>query len=833
MKTKKAVILLSLFAVSLSLFLYQVVLTRIYSAVLLHHYVFLTTSFAVLGLGIGSVLAYFDKKTVEPTRLTPDLVKYGYTETDLDRAIVRACARSFLLSLGFIIVFILIYVQPFIDSLFVYTALGIIPFIIAGYLYALLFKSFALISGKLYFFDLIGAGLASIAIIPLLDNLGMFRTVALICLLPLFAAVILYLAGKDAIILAYTSKSPTNYRKSAVNSARPSKHHKRGLRAAKCVMCALGITAVFLLAGLFLPRYTVNSIEANFYALLNNDGKTHGHMRQTGLNPEIVFSRWDSFARTDLIRSELLPQVKFLTIDGAANAPMYAFDGNIESLHVFDLNTGFIPFVIGENQRSLIIGAGGGRGILYALYAGSTEITAVEINAASIEAARAFGDFNGHIFDRPEVFTHIGDGRNYVRTTANLYDVIFLQLVVTSTAQGAGFALSENFIHTVEAARDYLDALNPGGRVVFVTHDQVSLDRLITTAIAALVSRGVALEDTPDHIAVFYHLDGVDTGALRMIAPVLIVKNEPFTQAESAALMSEISRIESLPLYVPYFHVHGSLRRLGLGELSVEELIDTSHMRAAPVSDNSPYFFNFERAVPSVLILLLIFGFISSLLLFIPCIRKKQNVKPSVYFGLLGLGFMLIQIPLTQIFILYLGHPTPAFSFTLAAMLIGCGIGGYFSGRVQHRERQLLSVGYLEKDSSLPDAVHPGKQFRRPLIKIYFPPLLAAAVVVIMLSSVESILQMTSGFSFAGKVIIVSIISAVPGFFMGMPFPRGLSLLGESGRKDIIPIMWGINGTMAVAGSALSIILSMTFGFTAAFVCGAAVYVIIAFLKEI
>ncbi|HBR35300.1 MAG TPA: hypothetical protein DD734_11750, partial [Firmicutes bacterium] len=39
--------LVSVFLISISLFVYQVVLTRLYSAVLSYHYVFLTTSFAI------------------------------------------------------------------------------------------------------------------------------------------------------------------------------------------------------------------------------------------------------------------------------------------------------------------------------------------------------------------------------------------------------------------------------------------------------------------------------------------------------------------------------------------------------------------------------------------------------------------------------------------------------------------------------------------------------------------------------------------------------------------------------------------------------------------
>ena len=749
------IILISMLIISVSLFTYQVTLTRLYSAILFYHYVFLVTSFAILGVGIGSVLAYKDKRQKNIL--------------DSEKVMTKLKIGSLILSCGFILVFVLIYVQPFIDSLIVYIVLGIVPFVISGYLYAIMFRAWATVSGKLYFADLIGAGLGSIIIVLLLDNIGMLRTVVLICILPLIVMIIV-----------------------------PSLNKK--LNIAGCLL------ATALALCLFLPTTAIHRIETNFYALLNNSGKTYGDMQRAGLAPEIVFSRWDSFARTDLIRLGAIHEVKILTIDGAANAPMYVFDGNIESLYVFKENTGYIPFIIGENESSLIIGAGGGRGILYALAAGSTNIAAVEINPASVEAARAFGDFNGHIFDRPEVRTYIQDGRNFVRTTDEGFDIIFLSLVVTNTAHGVGFALSENYIHTVEAMEDYLDALNYNGRIAFVAHDQSTLVRLTSTAIQALLNRGVPLENTPSHLALFYYVADAGGGAAQMIAPVIIVKNEPFNVDTSTILLEEIFNIGASPAYVPHVHEVGIVAQVQRGQLSFEQFVDSFGMRADPVTDNSPYFFNFNRGVPSVLLQILAFSLIGSVSLIIAFAKKKGSLKPSIYFGLLGMGFMMVQIPFIQMFILYLGHPTLAFSYVLAAMLIGCGIGGFLS---QH------------------------KLFKKTVGRIYIAPILAAMVIFVLLLSLSFIFQMTSGLDSALKVIIAAVIVVIPGIFMGMPFPRGMTLLGASERSDIIPVMWGINGTLSVVGSVLSIILSMSFGFDIALLAGVMIYVGIGFFKEI
>jgi len=754
------IILLSIFVISLSLFTYQVALTRIYSAILSYHYVFLTTSFAILGVGLGSILAYHDR-----ARLNRIL---GADPVQPHKVVVQVNKWVFALACGFVCVFVLIYIQPFIDSLIIYSILGLIPFIISGYLFSMLFKLWPWVSGKMYFSDLLGAGAGSIAIVALLDNLGMFKTAVLICLLPFIIAAVLPAANKR-------------------------------LKVAQCAI-------PFILAvGLFLPMQVVNSIEVSFYAMLNNTGKTFGEMQRSGLAPEIVFSRWDSFARTDLIAIPNIPQLKILTIDGSANAPMYEFDGDADNLDHFKANTGFIPFAIAESNSALTIGAGGGRGVLYALAAGSSNIAAVEINPASIEAARIFGDFNGHLFDRPEVRTYIQDGRNFVRTIDEQFDVIFLSLVVTNTTQGVGLALSENYVHTVQAMEDYLDILSAGGRVAFVTHDQNSLIRLTTTAMQALVNRGVPLQNTPDHIALFYLLEDIGVEE-QMIAPVIIIKNQPFVEYESLVLEREILNIGATPAHIPQLHEWANLSQVSDGLVSLHEFADFFYANVGPVTDNSPYFFHFDNSTPSVLLLILLLSLLGALLLLIPHLRRKGHLRPSVYFGLLGMGFMMVQIPLIQMFILYLGHPTLAFSYILAAMLIGCGLGGFLNSC---------------------------KPFRSTLGKVYLPPVIAAVICFIVLASLQRIFQGTAGLGILGKVIISSVVVAVPGFFMGMPFPRGMVLLGESNRRDIIPVMWGINGTMSVAGSVISIILSMTFGFTVALIAGAVIYLAIGLFREI
>ena len=65
------------------------------------------------------------------------------------------------------------------------------------------------------------------------------------------------------------------------------------------------------------------------------------------------------------------------------------------------------------------------------------------------------------------------------------------------------------------------------------------------------------------------------------------------------------------------------------------------------------------------------------------------------YFGLLGLGFMLVEIPLMQRFILFLGHPAYAMTTVLFAILLFSGLGSAISHRLSTCRALILLVGLV------------------------------------------------------------------------------------------------------------------------------------------
>ena len=154
--------------------------------------------------------------------------------------------------------------------------------------------------------------------------------------------------------------------------------------------------------------------------------------------------------------------------------------------------------VLRPHGEFAIIGPGGGVDVLRAVANGSPSVTGIEINpiiATTIMRGR-YADYSQHLYERPDVHIHVTDGRSFLRSTPQHFDVVQMTLVDTwaSTAAGA-FALSENNLYTVEAFREYFDHLKPDGMIAITRwefrHPREAL-RVVAVAMEALHRLGVA-----------------------------------------------------------------------------------------------------------------------------------------------------------------------------------------------------------------------------------------------------------------------------------------------------------------------------------------------------
>jgi len=72
-----------------------------------------------------------------------------------------------------------------------------LPFFITGFMFVTVFKTFSLNSNLIYFFDLSGAAIGSLAVIALFDGLSVIKTVFLLGTISSVGAILFALSSKS------------------------------------------------------------------------------------------------------------------------------------------------------------------------------------------------------------------------------------------------------------------------------------------------------------------------------------------------------------------------------------------------------------------------------------------------------------------------------------------------------------------------------------------------------------------------------------------------------------------------------------------------------------
>jgi hypothetical protein len=169
--------------------------------------------------------------------------------------------------------------------------------------------------------------------------------------------------------------------------------------------------------------------------------------------------------------------------------------------------------------------------------------------------------------------------------------------------------------------------------------------------------------------------------------------------------------------------------------------------------------------------------------------RETQTGVLLGYFALLGVGYLSVEIPLLQRFILFLGHPAYALSAVLFALLLFSGLGSLLSHRV-----------------------------RLGTVLILLPVLIAGYAL-----GLPALFKATLAAPLAARLLITVIALAPPGLLMGMPFPKGMTLL-ERRAPTLVAWAWGVNGATSVVTSILAALLALSFGFSTVLAVGAICY---------
>lgn len=244
-----------------------------------------------------------------------------------------------------------------------------------------------------------------------------------------------------------------------------------------------------------------------------------------------------------------------------------------------------------------------------------------------------------------------------------------------------------------------------------------------------------------------------------------------------------------------------------------------------PATDNRPYYTTYLKPsnigamarhigqIPEVWGQLLLFGTLLQSIIFgllivvIPMAggwraifrRRRGTLGVILYYGALGLGYMMAEIYLMQRFNFYLADPVYSSSIVLTTMLIASGLGAIVSNRfpLSRSARVWIAAGGI------------------------------ALFMVFYIFGLSPLMNATLGLSLIVKILFSVIFIAPAAFCLGIPFPTGLDSLSAN-RKSLLPWAWGMNGALAVTGSVLTRIISISTGFVVVLLCVIAIYLIVA-----
>jgi hypothetical protein len=106
-------------------------------------------------------------------------------------------------------------------------------------------------------------------------------------------------------------------------------------------------------------------------------------------------------------------------------------------------------------------------------------------------------------------------------------------------------------------------------------------------------------------------------------------------------------------------------------------------------------------------------------------------------------------------------------------------------------------------------------------VRIYIPLVLLAGLSPLVS---QVVLDQALGWSLTGRILIILVYLAPLAFFMGYPFPMGISQMERTNSK-IIPWAWAVNGCASVVASVIAALIALDYGFNQVIWLGSVCYV--------
>lgn len=766
-------ILFAIGFVSAAIIAFQLVLMQILSIVQWYHFAYMVISVALLGFGAaGTVLSIFRRWLLERFEMALPLLMIF---SGITMAIATGLSQSSCIRFDSYLLFAdLSHTWRLAFTYLIF----FIPFFFGALAIGLVFVKHVHHIGRLYFANLIGSGAGGVVALGLAWIFLSQELPAIIAILPIISGIIVLPKKPKVFILLVTFLSVIIITFIIIHPP-----------------CLVLSEFKDLSRTLNLPEAKVTLEKSSPYGLIQVVG-----------SPALRYAPGLS-----LTYEEKVSITKAVFNNGDWLGPVILW-GKTDTQPVMDYTTSALAYSMGRRDRVLVLDAGTGIDVSHAITKGAKEITYVEPNSALLGLLKRepFKEVDS-LFDNADVSIHNTNSRTYLLTDTSQYDLITLPMIGAFGGTSGLYALSEQYLFTKEAFRQMWLKLTPNG-VISITcwMDYPFRNPLKILSSICEVLEGQGIENPAHFIA-----------AVRSWGTISIaVKRSPLSAYEIGRIRAFCTKMLFDPVILPDIK---EAERAQFNVLAddqffryVDEILSSERgslykeydFNIRPATDNRPYFSQFlrwqslphlarlfgERALPFfeigyliVVLTLVQISIAAVLLIILPLfsIGWRGGNKPwtVLYFSGIGIGYMFVEIIFIQRFILYFGSPIYSAALVISSMLVCSGIGSFMSSKWTG-------------------------------IRKSFPVILGVIIVLIFGYAIilTPILLKTITVAFEIKLLLAFLFVAPLSFFMGIPFPVGISLLAGKDEKEV-PWAWGINGCLSVVSTAVATIIAVEIGF--------------------
>ncbi len=811
---------LAVFLISAAVLGLELALMRCLSVAGWHHFSYLVISTALLGFGVSGTLLSLVGQALER--------HFGTWAVILTLAFALSVTLCFRAAQALPVdPQYVLYSARQAALMVVYHMAFFVPFLLAATVIGLSLMHFGERVHVLYGANLLGSGTGSLAMVFLMFVLAEVRLLYAVAALSLLAGLIwtAYVVRTDAARRA------------------PSSATSRGglMRGRPGVMLGLALAVVAatqVLLGVLWPL----ELRIDQYKMLavvrRWEAQSDAHHLLSRHSPRGRLDLYESgrfhhtlFAGLTAV-SAPPPQLMILA-DGAPGGVVFEIESAQEA-EILDHTPMSVPYRLQERPHVLLLGETGGANVWLARRWKAPRVTVVQRNPQIIRLLKGpLAQRGGRVFSLPGVEVVPADPRLFLERAEGLYDII--QLVpAESMAAGVSSMLSlhEDYLLTTESVALCLRRLRPGGFLA-ITRGIQSPPRdnvkILATVAEALESLGIARSGR--HVVQLRNYLAVTTLATPTpVEPELCealfgVCDELGIDLEWAPCAglnpsAQRARIPGPP-GAEYSYYHYAAREIFSSRR--EQFFGNWAYNVQPASDDSPYFYNFFRweSLPLLqevhgkhwfrklelgyLVVAAALGevvVVGSLLILLPLLwlrrqpsRRGARLPTAVYFLLLGISFMMLEMVLILKFTRFLGDPILSAGGILGAFLVFSGLGSVASGRM----------------------------FRSPTRAIGVAALGIGVITIGYVFLLDGVFSLAASWPTAGRFALSMLLAAPLAFLMGWPFPTGLACL-RRGAPALVPWAWGANGFASVAGSPAAVLLAVSGGFSSAMLLAALLY---------